>query len=75
MHFFDKCSVIKTTGNRHYSHSTVGLPAMEVQRYASNTNYTVNLLHGIFGIEHANVLTGPSNGLELINFFEEAYRL
>ena len=72
MHIFDECSVIKTTGNRHYGHLTVGSPAIEVQLYASNANYTVNLLHGIFGIEQANVLTGPSNGLELINVFEEA---
>ncbi|XP_028408206.1 uncharacterized protein LOC114530785 [Dendronephthya gigantea] len=72
MHFFHECSVIKTTGNRHYGLSAVGSPAIEVQRYASNANYTVNLLHGIFGIEHANILTGPSNGLEVINFFQEA---
>jgi hypothetical protein len=38
MHFFDECSVIKTTGNRHYGHSAVGSPAIEVQRYASNAN-------------------------------------
>jgi hypothetical protein len=69
MHFFDECSVIKTTGNRHYGHSAVGSPAIEVQRYASNANYTVNLLHSIFGVDHANILIGPSNGLELLNFF------
>jgi len=30
------------------------------------------LLHSIFGIDHVNILTGPSNGLELLNFFAEA---
>ena len=75
MHFFDECSVIKTTENRHYGHSVFGSPATEVQRYASNANYTLNLLHGIFGTEHANVLTGPSSGLELINFFQEALEI
>ena len=72
MHFFDECSVIKTTGNRRYGHSQIGAPAVEIQRYASNAYYTVNLLHSIFGISHVNVLNGPSNGLELLNFFAEA---
>jgi len=71
-HFFDECSVIKTTGNRRYGHSQIGAPAVEMQRYASKANYTVNLLHSIFGISHVNVLNGPSNGLELLNFFAEA---
>ena len=72
MHFFDECSVIKTTGNRMYGHSKIGSPAVEIQRYASNATYTVNLLHSIFGISHVNILNGPSNGLELLNFFAEA---
>ena len=75
MHFFDECSVIKTTGNRHYGHSLIGKPATEVQRYASNANHTVNLLHSIFGIDHANILIGPSNGLELLNFFQECLQI
>jgi hypothetical protein len=65
VHFFDECSVIKTTGNRHYGHSAVGLPA--VQHYASNANEMVNLLHSIFGVDHVNILIGPSSGLELLN--------
>jgi len=66
MHFFNEYSVIKTTGNRHYGHSGVGSPAAKVQRYASNANYTVNLLHSISGINHLNILDGPSNGLEAL---------
>lgn len=38
MHFFDECSVIKTTGNRRYGHSQIGVPAVEIQRYASNVS-------------------------------------
>ena len=72
LHFFDECSVVKTTGNRHYGHSGVGTQAIEVQRYASNATYTVNLLHNFYGIGHVNILPGPSNGLELLNFFAEA---
>ncbi|XP_028391075.1 uncharacterized protein LOC114515952 [Dendronephthya gigantea] len=72
MHFFDECSVVKTTGNRHYGHSCLGTRALEVQRYASNATYTVNLLHNVYGVGHVNILPGPSNGLELLNFFAEA---
>ena len=72
LHFFDECSVTKTSGNRHYGHSGIGSRAIEIQRYASNATYTVNLLHNVYGIGHANILPGPSNGLELLNFFAEA---
>ena len=44
VHFFDECSVKTTTGNRTYGHSLKGKPAIEVKRYASHCNYTVNLL-------------------------------
>ena len=72
MHFFDECSVVKTTGNRNYGNSTIGCLAVEVQRYATNATFTVNLLHNMVGIGHVNLLPGPSNGLELLNFFAEA---
>ena len=49
MHFFDETGVIKTSGNRVYGSAPVGLPALE--RYASNANYTVNLLHSITGVD------------------------
>ena len=70
LHFFDESSVIKTTGNRRYGHAYVGQPAIEVQRYASNANYTVNLLQSVRGIDYYNILIGPSNGDELVSFFE-----
>ncbi|XP_068738452.1 uncharacterized protein [Montipora capricornis] len=72
MHFFDECSVVKTTGNRSFGHSRIGHRALEVQRYASNATFTVNLLHNMYGVGHVNLLPGPSNGLELLHFFAEA---
>ena len=72
VHFFEESSVVVTSGNRRRGHSAIGSPAIEVQRYASNATYAVNLLHNIHGVSHFNVLRGPSNGLELLNFFEEA---
>ena len=44
LHFFDESGVVKTTGNRKYGSAVLGEPAIEVQRYASNANYTINLL-------------------------------
>ena len=72
LHFFDESSVLVTSGNRRRGHSAVGKPAIQVQRYASKATYTVNLLHNITGVSYFNILRGPSNGLELLNFFEEA---
>ncbi len=72
MHFFGESSVVKTSGTRQYGHAPVGQIAVEVQRYASNATYTVNLLHSTIGVSHVNVIQGPSNGFELLNFFAEA---
>ena len=66
LHFFDESSVVKTTGNRKYGSAVLGEPAIEVQRYASNSNYTINLLHSINGVDFFNILDGPSNGMELL---------
>ena len=70
LHFFDESSVIKTTGSHRYGHAYVGEPAIEVQRYASNANYTVNLLQSVRGLDYYNILIGPSNGDELVSIFE-----
>ena len=43
-----------------------------IQRYASNANYTLNLLHSIQGVDYYNILRGASNGMEILNFFDEA---
>ena len=75
LHFFDETGEIKTSGSRIYGRAAVGLPAFEVQRYASNANYTVNLMHSITGVDFFNILDGPSHGMELLNFFDEALQL
>ncbi len=75
VHFFDEASVTKTTPNHVYGHSKKGQPAVEVKRFTSNCNYTVNLLHSRFGVDHFNILDGPSNGFEMLNFFDECLNL
>ena len=75
IHCFDESSVVKTTYNRKYGNAPGGEPAFEIQRYASNATYTINLLHSSLGVDFMNVLEGPSNGQELLLFFEEAVNL
>lgn len=75
VHFFDESSIKRTTGNRKYGHAKKGRPAIEVKRYASNCNYTVNLLQSRFGITNYGILDGPSNGLEMLEFFNETFDL
>ncbi|XP_071138624.1 uncharacterized protein [Mytilus edulis] len=72
IHCFDESSVIMTTGNRHYGYSELGQRAFEIQKYASNATFTVNLLQSPLGVDYFNIIDGPSNGLQLVNFFVEA---
>ena len=66
---------MKTTANRRYGSAPKGQPAFEIQRYASNCTYTINLLHSPFGVDFVDVIEGPSNGNLLLLFFEEAVNL
>lgn len=75
LHFFDESSVIKTTGNRKYGSTRISERAIELQRYASNATYTINLLHSVVGVDYFNILEGPSNGLELLIFFDDALQV
>lgn len=75
LHFFDESSVIVTTGNRKYGTSYKGEPAVEMQRYASNANFTLNLLNSAQGVDYFSILRGPSNGMEMLNFFNEALQV
>ena len=69
LHFFDESSVVVTSGKKRRGHSAIGIPAMEVPRYASNATYSVNLLHNIHGVSHFNVLRGPSKRFGIAEFF------
>ena len=75
IHFFDETSVIKTIGNRSYGNATIGEKAVEFQRYASNANFTINLLHSVIGVDYYNILDGPLNGFQLLHFFEDAVEI
>ena len=60
--------MIKSTGNRKRGSALLG---NEIQRYSSNAYFTINLLHSFCGVDFYNILEGPSNGLEMLIFFDE----
>lgn len=61
-----------TNMNRRYGNATIGIPAFEIQRSASNANFTINLIHSCLGVDYVDVIKGASNGNELLLFFEQA---
>ena len=61
--------------NRLYGNSQLGKPAIEVQRYASNATFTINLLHSIQGVDHVEIIDGASNGNTMLIYFEEVLNL
>ena len=75
IHFFDEASVIKTIGHCSYGNATVGEKEVEFQRYASNANFTINLIHSVRGVDYYNILDGPSNGFQLLHLFEDAVEI
>ncbi|XP_060084051.1 uncharacterized protein LOC132563309 [Ylistrum balloti] len=75
LHFFDEASVVRTAGNRRYGHAFRGEKAIEIQRYASNATFTVNVSCGYFGLDHFDIILGPSNAYEMLTFFDDLMQM
>ena len=72
--YFDECGVkLPANGKRFYGHAPIGERAVEIERYCETSNTTVNLMCSLTGVTYINVVDGPSNTLEFLRFFEEAY--
>ena len=71
LHFFNESSVVRTTGNIYYGSSAKGSSTFQLQKYASNVNYTINLLHSKSGLDYFNVVDGASNSMKLIQIFAD----
>ena len=72
--YFDECGVkLPANSKIFYGHAPVGERAVEIHRYCETTNTTVNLLCSLTGVTYMNIIDGPSNTLEFLRFFEEAY--
>ncbi len=72
--YFDECGVkLPGNGARNYGHTPIGERAVEIRRYYQTANTTVNLMCGLTGVTYMNIVNGPSNTLEFLCFFEQAY--
>lgn len=58
-------------GRPNYGHSLVNTPCLEVGRYLSTPNVTLNLLMGIEGVLYANTEDGASDTASFLNFWGE----
>lgn len=55
-----------------YGHALEGERCVEMIRYHSSPNITVNLLAGLNGVEYMNTVNGASNTLNFLSFFGDA---
>ena len=71
--FFDEAGIKSPdAGIRLYGHAPVGERCVEVERKLENPNTTLNLLVSLNGVEYYNMLDGPTDTVQFLNFFEEA---
>ena len=57
----------------NYGHSQVNTPCIEIGRYLTSPNVTLNLLMGLQGVLYANTVDTTSNTESFLNFWGEAY--
>lgn len=71
--FFDEAGIkIPDIGTRYYGHSPIGERCIEVIRKSQSPNYTLNALTSLYdGVAYHNVLDGPRNTAQFLNFFDE----
>ena len=71
--FFDEAGFrLPDVSRPNYGHSIINTPCVEVGRYLTTPNVTLNLLIGLEGILYANTENGASNTLTFLNFWGEA---
>lgn len=71
--FFDKSGFqLPDAGHRNFGFSPIGEECVDVRRYLSTANKTLNFLVGLDGVKYANMLEGASNSYEFLRFFDEA---
>ena len=70
--FFDESGFNTRDSTPVYGHSERGLPAVEVHRYSKSSNLTLNLLIGMHGVMHCNVIEGATDIPQYLSFFGDA---
>ncbi|CAB3997076.1 Ankyrin repeat domain-containing 34B [Paramuricea clavata] len=73
--FFDESGFqLPNSGHRNYGYSEVGKPCLDIRRYNSTANKTLNFLVGIDGLKYANIIDGACDTLEFLRGFSDALR-
>ena len=73
--FFDESGFqLPNCGHRNYGYSEVGMPCLDIRRYISTANKTLNFLVGIDGMKYANLIDGACDTVEFLRFFSDALR-
>ena len=71
--FFDESGFqLPDAGHRNFGFSPVGEDCVEVRRYLSTANLTLNFLVGFDGVKYGNIVEGASNSVQFLRFFDEA---
>lgn len=71
--FFDEWGFqLPDAGHRNFGFSPVGEDWVEVRRYLSTANLTLNVLVGYDGVKYGNIIEGASNSEQFLRFFDEA---
>lgn len=71
VNFFDESGFqLPDVGHRNFGFSPVGNECVDVRRYLSTANKTLNFLVGLDGVKSANMLEGASNSYEFLKFFD-----
>ena len=71
--FFDITGFqLPDSGHRVFGYSLVGEQSVDLRRYFSTTNSTLNFQAGVDGLKYANIVQGASNSIEFWRFFSEA---
>ena len=73
--FFDESGFqLPNCGHRNYGYSEVGMPCLDIRRYISTANKTLNFLVGIDEMKYANLIDGACDTVEFLRFFSDALR-
>jgi len=70
--FYETGFQLPDSGHRVYGYSPVGEQCIDVRRYLSTANITLNFSAGIDGVKYANIVHGAPNSTEFLRFFSEA---
>ena len=70
--FFDEAGFNSRDCNPIYGHALRGVKAVEVCKYTKTNNLTLNLMIGLNGVMHCNVIEGASDIAQYLNFFDQA---